>query len=220
MPKFEIPPESEKASEAAKKIFKSFLNRPDEPGEYLSDEQQKELIKRSATDPAAREKFLASKRSKYRTNSLTAPLMAAELFLTDDEAPKKMPEEKIEYFNKKIKQSKENITVASRTQITEKEIKAMESACAQAGLSKEITENFLDEACEHQEDRADVSNLQDIVEGMATPGAWNISKENIQHLQQTIAKIVQNARKERPGLLTPKEVNEVIEIINELQPYL
>lgn len=80
--------------ETAKKSLEAFLAKPDEPG--ISYEEQNRLQKESARDPEAGKKFIESKRSKYRINALSSPLMAAEAFLKSSESGNIEPERKQE----------------------------------------------------------------------------------------------------------------------------
>ena len=56
--------------ETTKKILSRFLERSDEPGEFLSNVQKDKLSETSGFDPEALKKWEEDKNSKYRINSL------------------------------------------------------------------------------------------------------------------------------------------------------
>lgn len=87
-----------------KKIFDNFLARPDEPG--LPYSEQNKLLERSRLgDKEAAKQYLESKKSKYRVNSLAGALMAAEMFLTESEKTRKMPEAERKALHDKVRQA-------------------------------------------------------------------------------------------------------------------
>ncbi|MBU4347897.1 hypothetical protein KJ671_00065 [Patescibacteria group bacterium] len=108
-------------SEKTKKIFNAFLAYSDEPGEFLSNSEKDELIKKSKTDPEALKKFEENKNSKYRVNSLSAPLMIAEIFLDSSEA-KDVPFEEKNELLKKISKVIDDIKKAKPTGMTDNEV--------------------------------------------------------------------------------------------------
>jgi len=73
-------------SEMTRKVFKSFEARSDEPGEFLSGEEKDKLLEQTRTSPEAMERWEKNRNSKYRINSLYAPLAATENFLDSPEA--------------------------------------------------------------------------------------------------------------------------------------
>ena len=94
--------ESEKA--LFKKKFDYFLLLSDDPGIPYSE--QNKLLKLSQKgDKEATNKYLESKKSKYRTNSLSGALMAAEIFLGSKNV-NKIPDIKLEKLNIEIENAR------------------------------------------------------------------------------------------------------------------
>ena len=102
--------ETEKLTENAlfKKKFDYFLSLSDDPGIPYS-EQNKLLELSQKGDKEATNKYLESKKSKYRTNSLGGALMAAEIFLLEPQNAKKIPDIKLEELSREIENSRRNI---------------------------------------------------------------------------------------------------------------
>ena len=102
--------ETEKLTENSlfKKKFDYFLSLSDDPGIPYS-EQNKLLELSQKGDKEATNKYLESKKSKYRTNSLGGALMAAEIFLLDPQNDKKIPDIKLEELSREIENSRRNI---------------------------------------------------------------------------------------------------------------
>jgi hypothetical protein len=89
-------------SELARKIFLEFEARSDDPGEFLSGEEKDKLQKETLTNPEALMKWEKNRNSKYRINSLHAPIAASEIFLKSKEAdsvPNDVKEELISRIN-------------------------------------------------------------------------------------------------------------------------
>lgn len=108
-------------SKITKRIFEAFLSCSDEPGEFLSSTEKDELIKKSKTDPEALKKFEKNKNSKYRVNTLSSPLMSAEIFLNSNES-KDIPSLEKTKFLEKIKKATADIDKAKSTEITKNEV--------------------------------------------------------------------------------------------------
>jgi hypothetical protein len=73
-------------SELARKTFLKFETRSDDPGEFLSGEEKDKLQEATRTNPEALMKWEEDRNSKYRINSLYAPIAASENFLKSKEA--------------------------------------------------------------------------------------------------------------------------------------
>ena len=86
------PEKNTEKSKSPKELFKqkidNFLNRSDEPGKFLSDEEKEIFLKKiDPEDPKSLEEWKKHKMgSKYRMNSLSIPLAAGEIFLKSEEA--------------------------------------------------------------------------------------------------------------------------------------
>ncbi|MEK7478527.1 MAG: hypothetical protein AAB626_01210 [Patescibacteria group bacterium] len=104
--------------ETTKKILSRFLERSDEPGEFLSNVQKDKLSETSGFDPEALKKWEEDKNSKYRINSLFAPLEIAKIFLTDPES-EKIPKEEKENLLKRIQKSLADLDKARGSRISE-----------------------------------------------------------------------------------------------------
>ena len=95
-------------SELAKKIFAKFETRSDDPGEFLSPEEKIKLQDATRTDPEALKKWEEDVHSKYRVNSLSAPLLASEIFLASPEA-KEIPSDIKDGLIKKVKEATKDL---------------------------------------------------------------------------------------------------------------
>ncbi|MDO8442882.1 MAG: hypothetical protein Q7S81_01295 [bacterium] len=104
--------------ETTKKIFSQFLERSDEPGEFLSGIQKDKLSEASRFDLEALKKWEKDRNSKYRINSLFAPLGIAKFFLTDPES-KKIPKEEKENLLKRVQKSLADLDGARGSKISE-----------------------------------------------------------------------------------------------------
>ncbi len=87
-------------SETAKKIFLRFESRSDDPGEFLSSEEKDRLQEATKTNPEALKKWEEDRNSKYRVNSLYAPLLASENFMRSVEAESISKDLKKELINR------------------------------------------------------------------------------------------------------------------------
>ena len=87
-------------SEDTKKRFRGFESRSDDPGKFYSPEEKEKLQKETKNNPEACKEWERNKNSKYRINSLSAPLMSSELFLTSPEADDISEEIKESLLNK------------------------------------------------------------------------------------------------------------------------
>jgi hypothetical protein len=108
-------------SEMTKKIFEVFLSRSDSPGEFISSKEKDDLIIESKNNPEALKKFEKNKDSKYRVNSLSAPLMSAEVFLNSKET-ENIPLEEKDKLIKKIYKAENDIEKAKPTGMTDNEV--------------------------------------------------------------------------------------------------
>ncbi len=102
-------PEEFKVRDLLRKHIESFLAKSDEPGPVLTDEQQFDLSKRAGTDPEAAKQWDVHKHgSKYRRNTLSAPLMTAAVFLESSDS-ESIPQEKRDELAQKIKTVEKHI---------------------------------------------------------------------------------------------------------------
>lgn len=198
-----------------KKVLENFLSLSDDPG--LPYEEQKKLLEKSTKgDEEAAKKYLESKKSKYRGNTLSAALMAGEVLLLDSPEILKISEEEVSELRNKLRSARENIQAAIRTQITEKEVKAAMEAFEKAGLPKERHDLALAEIRGQQNQRQDVEAIMDVLDS-SSPEVWGIPEENIKDLREDIKEITKKAHEEHPGTITPAEVKEVTELAEELK---
>ena len=113
----------ESLTDKVRKFFKDFLNRSDEPGEFLTEEKKKKIIVESKNNLEALREFEKDRNSKYRTNSLSV-INWAEVFLLSDESRDVPADEKKELLQK-IEDSRQRIR-------KEKELKS--------GFTKELVD--------------------------------------------------------------------------------
>ena len=73
-------------SEIAKKVFLNFEARSNDPGEFLTNEEKEKLQAATRMNMDALKKWDEHRNSKYRVNSLYAPILASEMFLKSKEA--------------------------------------------------------------------------------------------------------------------------------------
>lgn len=106
-----------------KELLENFLAKPDDPG--ISYEEQNRLHEESRHNPEAARKFLESKKSKYRINTLSAPLMAAEIFLRSSASENIAPEKKQELAAKIAKSYKDIAQAGERQLLTKEEVGAV-----------------------------------------------------------------------------------------------
>lgn len=117
--------ELDHTKEVVKKVFANFWKRSDEPGEFLSSVQKDKLSEASRFDPEAFKKWEENRNSKYRRNSLSAPLMAIELFFTSDES-QDIPEAIKEEIKRKMEKAREDISNKRETKLTKDEVNQVE----------------------------------------------------------------------------------------------
>lgn len=112
--------ELEKEKALFKKKFDYFLSLSDDPGIPYS-EQNKLLELSQKGDKEAANKYLESKKSKYRTNSLSGALMTAEIFLQSENS-QKIPDIKLEELNREIQNIRQNIEIEKQTGFTKETV--------------------------------------------------------------------------------------------------
>ena len=122
LPKQEKFPEPEFEKNLLKKQIESFLSKSDEPGPVLSDQEEFELSKKARHDPEALKEWKKQKlETKYRRNALSAPLMAADLFLNSDEAKNISADEKKELLER-VRAAEEYITEVGAKLFTKSDV--------------------------------------------------------------------------------------------------
>jgi hypothetical protein len=97
----------ESLKDRTERFFNNFLNRSNEPGEFLTGEKKEKIIAEGRTNPEALKIFEKDKNSKYRTNSLSV-IGWAEIFLLSDESSN-VPADKKEELMKRIESDRQRI---------------------------------------------------------------------------------------------------------------
>ncbi len=114
----ELPPKKEKGPEPekfdaramVKRQIEKFLSLSDEPGPVLSDKQEFELSRQAIEGSEAEKQWNIHKHgTKYRRNTLSVPLMAADIFL-DSHDSDYLPAATKEDLLQKVKTAEEYIT--------------------------------------------------------------------------------------------------------------
>ena len=126
-----VSPEEQKSDrEIIKGLLENFLARPDDPG--VPYEAQNRLQKESRHNPEAAEKFIESKKSKYRLSALNIPLAVAKDFLESPKA-KNIDSDKRQELIARVEKSYKDMDLAR-----EKKLLIKEEVDAVVDIAKEI----------------------------------------------------------------------------------
>jgi len=126
--------ETEKEKFFARKLLErgilQFLQRSDDPGKFLSREEEDELQKRTAYDPKALEEWKEVKwKSKYRRNAFMLFLMPAINFLESNEA-ENIPKEERKNLLERTRKAIENSIAVGSQPLTKSNVEELENIIA------------------------------------------------------------------------------------------
>lgn len=208
--------------ELIKKRFEKFLALPDEPG--LSYEEQNALLKKSqAGDEEAAKKYSESKRSKYRRNSLAVALMNAQIYLDSPESA--IPPEKSKELKKRIDRVTQDVINVSKVLLNESELETAAETVKETALPEKSKNILLNKLKTAKESGIDLNGLFDIMGAtVKIDSKKRMAKKKSRELEEKISEAIKRTVEERAkthkDLLTEKEINKVIEIVKDIQPYL